>query len=70
MLVRIVKQLDRDELDELDLRRFRVGDTYEVTAHLGMLLIVGGYAELARTFERSVAADSGHRKPRVRKRRT
>jgi hypothetical protein len=64
VLVRIVKRLDRDELDELDLRRFKVGDTYDVTAQLGMLLVVGGYAEVVRGFERTEAADGPRRKMR------
>lgn len=68
MLVRITQLPDRGELDELDLRRFRIGDTYDVTAQLGMLLIVGGYAEIAHTFARSEAADS-NRRARPKKRR-
>jgi len=64
VLVRIVKRLDRDELDELDLRRFKVGDTYDVAAQLGMLLVVGGYAEVGRGFERAEAADGPRRKKR------
>jgi hypothetical protein len=34
-----------------------------------MLLVVGGYAEVARSFERSEAADVGHRPRRFKKRR-
>ena len=68
MLVRIVKLPYRGELDELDLRRFQTGETYDVTPQLGMLLIIGGYAELGRRFERSEAPDSrrapGRKKPR------
>ena len=53
-----IKQLPLPgELDEFDLRRFRVGDTYEVTLQLGMILVVGGYAEPAPTFGRAEAAD-------------
>jgi hypothetical protein len=68
MHVRITKLPARGELDEFDLRRFRVGDAYEVTAQLGMLLIVAGFAEIAHTFVRSEAADS-HRPVRSKPRR-
>jgi hypothetical protein len=68
MLVRITKLPARGELDEFDLRLFRVGDSYEVTAQLGMLLIVAGFAEVAHTFARSEAADSYRpRRPRARR---
>jgi hypothetical protein len=33
------------EFDELDLRRFTIGDTYDVKPQLASLLIVAGYAE-------------------------
>ena len=33
------------ELEEFDLRRFRVGEVYEVPPQLGSLLVVAGYAE-------------------------
>ena len=68
MFVRITKLPARGELDEFDLRRFRVGDSYEVTAQLGMLLIIAGFAEIAHTFARSAAADS-NRPPRPTHRR-
>ena len=61
MQVRITN-LPANELEEFDLRRFRVGETYEVTQHLGMLLIVAGYAEISHTFARSEAADAPPRR--------
>ena len=45
------------ELDEFDLRRFRIGDVYDVTSQLGMLLVVAGYAESVPALDRSEAAD-------------
>jgi len=50
------------ELDEFDLRRFRVGDVYDVTSQLGIILVVAGYAEPAPAFRSAEAADFGHRK--------
>jgi hypothetical protein len=55
--VRITHLPQPGELDEFDLRRFRVGEAYDVTLQLGMILLVGGYAEAALTFERAEAAD-------------
>jgi hypothetical protein len=46
------------ELDEFDLRRFRIGEVYDVPPQLASLLIVAGYAEaVARRAERAQAAD-------------
>ena len=50
------------ELDEFDLRRFRVGDVYDVTSQLGVILIVAGYAEPAPAFPSAEAADFGYPK--------
>ena len=47
------------ELDEFDLHRFRVGDVYDVTPQLGMILVVCGYAETAPAFPSAEAADFG-----------
>jgi hypothetical protein len=54
--------------DEFDVRRFRVGQTYEVPVRLASLLILAGYAETAGgTTTRAEAADySGPRFPRSR----
>ena len=45
------------ELDEFDLRLYRVGGTYELPMRLASLLILGGYAERAGTAVRAQAAD-------------
>lgn len=55
--VRIARLPTPGELDEFDLRRFRVGDVYEVSSQLGVLLLVAGYAENVPRFDRSEAAD-------------
>jgi hypothetical protein len=54
-----IKDLPRPgELEEFDLRRFRVGEVYDVPPQLASLLIVAGYAEAAaRRAERVAAAD-------------
>jgi len=43
--VRITALPKPAEFDEYDVRRFRVGETYEVPSRLASLLILGGYAE-------------------------
>jgi hypothetical protein len=56
--IRISGLPDEGELDEFDLRRFRVGEVYDVPAQLASLLIVAGYAEaVVRRAERAEAAD-------------
>lgn len=58
--VKIVAAPNPNEFDEYDVRRFRVGETYEVSARLGTLLILGGYAETAGPFAIAAeAADTG-----------
>jgi hypothetical protein len=57
--IRITQLPQPGELDEFDLRRFRVGEAYDVTPQLGIILVVGGYAEPASTFGRAEAADFG-----------
>ena len=47
------------DLDEFDLRLYRVGGTYELPMRLASLLILGGYAERAGTGIRAEAADFG-----------
>src|SRR5262245_8394845 len=60
-----IKQLPRPgELDEYDLHHLREGEVFEVTAQLGMLLVIGGYAELAPAFPISEAADGAYRPKR------
>ena len=47
------------EMDEYDLDRFRVGEIYDVSAHLASLLIIGGYAEpVSGRWQRYTPADS------------
>ena len=43
--VRITSLPTSSDFDEFDLRRYRVGDTYELPLRLATLLIIGGYAE-------------------------
>ncbi len=47
------------ELDEFDLRLYRVGTTYELPMRLASLLILGGYAERAGSAVQFEAADFG-----------
>jgi hypothetical protein len=65
--VRIKRLPGVGELDEFDLRRFRVGDEYDVTSQLGMLLIVAGYAETVGALDRAEAADRSRRSNKRRK---
>lgn len=59
MRVRIKRLPQAGELDEYDLRRFREGEVFDVPAQLGMVLVIGGYAELAAAAPRAEAADFG-----------
>jgi hypothetical protein len=55
--------LPRDgDFDEFDLRRFRVGEIYDVSTQLATLLIIAGYAELPVSHGHQIAeaADFGH----------
>ena len=45
MRIRITSLPKPGDLDEFDLRRFRVGEVYDVLPQLASLLIVAGYAE-------------------------
>lgn len=45
--IRITATPDSDVFAEYDVRRFRVGDVYEVPVRLATLLIISGYAESA-----------------------
>ena len=59
MRIRIKALPPQGEMDEYDMRRYLVGDVYDVAAPLASLLIVGGYAEpVSGRFETSTAADS------------
>jgi hypothetical protein len=58
MRIRIKGLPARGEMEEYDLRRFRVGDVYEVASHLASLLILSGYAEpVSGRFQSAEAAD-------------
>src|SRR4051812_1266283 len=46
------------ELDEFDLRRFRIGEVYDLPPHLATLLLITRCAELAPPLRRDSAADS------------
>ena len=59
MRIRITRLPQPGELDEFDLRRFRVGDVYDVTSQLGVILVIAGYAEPAPAFPSAEAADFG-----------
>ena len=63
MRIRIKAQPDPSEFVGYDLRRFRVGETYEVSPNLASLLIVAGYADVAPAlWQRAEAADRPPRK--------
>ena len=50
----------RGEMDEYDLRRFRVGEVYDVSSQLASLLILSGHAEpVTSRFSPAEAADYG-----------
>ena len=57
--VRITGIPPAGEFDEFDLRRYRVGDVYELPLRLATLLIIGGFAESAGTSVHAEAADFG-----------
>ncbi len=58
MKIRIKLLPARGDMEEYDLRRFRVGDVYEVPAHLASLLILSGYTEpVSGRFPAAEAAD-------------
>ena len=58
MRIRIKSLPKPGELEEFDLRRFRIGEAYDVLPQLASLLIVAGYADnVARRADRAEAAD-------------
>jgi hypothetical protein len=60
---------DHGELDEFDLRRFRIGEIYDVPVRLASLLIIAGYAEMVSSpSTQADAADYG-RIPRANPKR-
>ena len=51
----------KDDFEEFDLRRFRVGEVYDVPTQLASMLIIAGYAELVSGgLHVAQAADFGH----------
>jgi hypothetical protein len=62
--IRLTALPKRGELDEFDLRRFHVGDVYDLPPQLASILLIGRYAELETPLERDAAADTGRSKPR------
>jgi len=57
--VRILSIPTSGDFDEFDLRRYRVGQIYELPLRLATLLIIGGYAEAVGARVQSEAADFG-----------
>jgi hypothetical protein len=57
--VRITSLPPAGEFDEFDLRRYRVGDVYEIPLRLATLLIISGFAETAGKSVHAEAADFG-----------
>jgi hypothetical protein len=62
--VRLIARPKPGELDEFDLRRFHVGDVYDLPPQLASILLIGGYAELAAPVRYDTAADASRRKDR------
>jgi hypothetical protein len=63
MRIRINGLPKAGDLEEFDLRRFRIGEVYDMPPQLASLLIVAGYAEVVpRRAERAVAADRAVRR--------
>jgi hypothetical protein len=69
MRIRITTRPRGSDFDEFDLRRFTVGEVYEVPTRLASILIISGYAELVTGGHQiAEAADFGHiRFPKPRK---
>jgi hypothetical protein len=60
--VRIIAPPKAKDFDEYDMRRFEVGQVYEVSARLASLLVLGGYAEhVTSGVVRAEAADRRRR---------
>jgi hypothetical protein len=59
------------ELDEFDLRRFRIGEIYDVPTRLASVLIIAGYAEMVISPPtRAEAADYSRKPPTKPKRKS
>jgi hypothetical protein len=61
--IRLTALPKRGELDEFDLRRFHVGEVYDLPPQLASILLIGRYAELDTPLQRDTAADIGRSKP-------
>lgn len=57
MRIRLIALPRPGELDEFDLRRFRVGEVYDFPPLLASILLIGRHAELAPALRRDTAAD-------------
>ena len=67
LLIRIKALPSNKELEEYDLRRFQIGERYDVQAQLASVLIIGGYAEPLSSSSPPAwesAADRGSRRKR------
>jgi hypothetical protein len=64
--IRIIVAPREDMFDEYDVRRFRVGQIYEVPVRLASLLILAGYAAAAGSVRTEAADSSGPRFPKNR----
>jgi hypothetical protein len=67
LLIRIKALPNTNELEEYDLRRFQIGERYDVQGQLAAVLIIGGYAEPLSGPSppaRESAADNGSRRKR------
>ena len=61
MRIRLTARPIGSDFDEYDLRRFTVGEVYEVPTRLASILIISGYAELVTGgHQLSEAADFGY----------
>jgi len=63
MRIRITALPKADEFEEFDLRRYQVGEVYDVPPQMASLLILSGYADMVapRSSARWEAADRSGR---------
>ena len=57
MRIRLTALPKPGELDEFDLRRFHVGDVYDLSPSLGTLLLITGCAEIVPPLGRDRGVD-------------
>jgi hypothetical protein len=65
MRVRLIAHPRPGELDEFDLRRYHVGEVYDLPPQLASILLIGRHAELAPPLRRDAAADRGRSKSKL-----